>query len=582
MSIIPRPEYPRPDFVREDWLNLNGVWEFEFDDLNMGEKAKWYEDYAFSRTINVPFCFESELSGIGDTSRHDQVWYKRVFDVPDKWKDKRIILHFGAVDYIAKVWINGIYVGEHVGGHTPFTFDVTDVISLNDTNAIVLKAYDNAYDRKQARGKQSWLNQPFDCWYDRTSGIWQTVWLEPVDDKHIDKILMKPDIDKGMLYIEAYISHAAIGSTLKADIKFKGTYINSISVVCTRPRMEFAINVASSEFKWGLNLWTPEMPNLYDIEFALFSQDNREADKAFSYFGMRKISTKAGKVLLNNVPYYQKLILDQGYFPRSNLTPPSEQAIKYDIETTKAFGFNGVRKHQKVEDPIYLYWCDKLGLLVWGEMASYYEFDNESTNIYVKEWQEVINRDYNHPCIITWTPFNESWGVPNILNDKKQQHHTVAVVNMIRSLDDTRLVVSNDGWEHTDTDLCTIHDYRSDGEDFIRTYADKNKITKDSPANRFIFANGYSYNGQPVLITEYGGIAFATDSGWGYGDKVKNEEEFLRRFERVTHAIKSIDYICGYCYTQLTDVQQEVNGLMTYDRKQKFNPAKIKAVNDSL
>jgi beta-galactosidase/beta-glucuronidase len=391
---------------------------------------------------------------------------------------------------------------------------------------------------------------------------------------------MTPDIDTGMLNIEAFITLQAVGCTLNVCVSFDGMSIASVCVPCSKSRVTFNVDIKSDAFKWGLMLWIPENPNLYDITFTVIGKEGDTVDRVDSYFGMRKVSIKNGKVLLNNHPYYQKLILDQGYFPSSNLTAPGEEDLINDIKMTKAFGYNGVRKHQKVEDPVYLYWCDKLGLLVWGEMASYYEYSPKAANTYIQEWQEIIERDYNHPCIIAWTPFNESWGVPNILVDKQQQHHTVAVVNMIRSLDATRLVVSNDGWEHTDTDLCTIHDYRSDGGSFVRVYADKHEVVNGAPAGKFIFAEGYVYKGQPVLITEYGGIAFASDKGWGYGQKVSNEEEFLKRFADITRAIMSIDYICGFCYTQLTDVQQEVNGLMTYDRKPKFDPSKIKAINE--
>jgi len=411
------------------------------------------------------------------------------------------------------------------------------------------------------------MDEPFGCWYTRTSGIWQTVWLEPVDERHIKGVHITPDIDRREIDIEIRVSEKAIGCSVKTDISFQGISISSSTLKCIGANLKFSMNVESKDFEWGIRLWSPESPNLYDIEFALIDNSGLVIDKVSSYFGMRKVSVKDGRVLLNNHPYYQKLILDQGYFPKSNLTAPDEEALINDIKMTKAFGYNGVRKHQKVEDPVYLYWCDRLGLLVWGEMASFYEFSAEAANTYIKEWQEIIERDYNHPCIIAWTPFNESWGVPDILVDKAQQDYTVAVVNMIRSLDSTRLVISNDGWEHTDTDLCTIHDYRADGDDFIKAYADKEKMLNGAPAGRFIFASGYSYKGQPVLITEYGGIAFESDKGWGYGKGVADEEEFLERFKKITHAIMSTDYICGFCYTQLTDVQQEVNGLVDVRQK---------------
>lgn len=580
MNNIPRPEYPRPNFVRKEWLNLNGMWDFEFDDNNIGESQKWFLNRDFNKRILVPFCFESELSGIGDTSRHDHIWFKRTFTVPEKWKGKRILMHFGAVDYIAKVWINDIFIGCHIGGHTPFTFDITDALKWDEDEKIVVKADDMSGDRKQSRGKQTWTEEPFGCWYNRTSGIWQTVWLEPVNEKNINKVRMTPDIDKQMLDIEINVSEKAVGCNLKTDIYFKDVLIASNITRCVEKDLKFFVSVSSHHFEWGIMLWSPESPNLYDIKFTLIDDNGTVYDEVSSYFGMRKISIKDSKVLLNNQPYYLKLILDQGYFPKSNLTAPDEEALIYDIKMTKEFGYNGVRKHQKVEDPVYLYWCDRLGLLVWGEMASFYEFNDETTNVYVKEWQEIIKRDYNHPCIIAWTPFNESWGVPNILTNKAQQDYTVAVVNMIRSLDPTRLVISNDGWEHTDTDLCTIHDYRQSGEEFIKIYSDKNKVLKGAPAGKFIFAGGYNYKEQPILITEYGGIAFVSSEGWGYGKGVKDENEFLERFQELTRAIMSIDYISGFCYTQLTDVQQEVNGLLTYDRKPKIPPEKIREINE--
>lgn len=580
MNNIPKPEYPRPDFVREEWLNLNGRWDFEFDDNNIGESQKWFINHNFTKNIIVPFCFESELSGIGDTSCHDHIWYKKIFAVPEEWEGKRILIHFGAVDYIAKVWINDVFIGNHRGGHTPFTFDITDVLRWDKNEKVVIKVDDISGDTKQARGKQTWKKEPFGCWYTRTSGIWQTVWLEPVEEKHIEKVRMTPDIDNKMLNIDVTLNEKAHGCNLKTDIYFKDVLIASNITKCVSKDLKFSVFVGSHHFEWGIMLWSPESPNLYDIKFTLLDEEGKVRDKVSSYFGMRKISVKNGKILLNNYPYYLKMILDQGYFPQSNLTAPDEEALIYDIKMVKKFGYNGVRKHQKAEEPLYLYWCDKLGLLVWGEMASFYEFNNEAANTYTKEWQEIIERDYNHPCIMAWTPFNESWGVSNILTDRAQQNYTVAIVNMIRSLDSTRLVISNDGWEHTDTDLCTIHDYKEDGDVFIKIYSEKEKVVKGAPAGKYIFAEGYNYKDQPILITEYGGIAFISDEGWGYGKGVKDKEEFLERFKKITNAIMSIDYICGFCYTQLTDVQQEVNGLLTYDRKSKIPPEKIREINE--
>lgn len=580
MNNIPRPEYPRPNFVRKDWLNLNGTWDFEFDDDNIGEKEKWFISHNFSQEIVVPFCYESEMSGINDKGIHDHVWYKKNFSIPESWKNKVIKINFGAVDYVAKVWLNGNYVGSHKGGYTPFSFDITNFLNWNGNEEIVVKVEDQSFNAKQARGKQTWIGEPFACWYTKTTGIWQTVWLEPVDDAHIKKVKLTPDLDNGNLKVKILMTPKSVGKKLKVKIKFEEIDVVETQFQCLDDEMSFVLNLLSKEFEWKIKLWTPEEPNLYDIYLELVENDEKTVDSVKSYFGVRKVSIKNGKFLLNNRPYYQKLILDQGYFPGSLLTPPSEEAIINDIKMTKNFGYNGARKHQKVEDPLYLYWCDKLGLLVWGEMASFYEFTDEAANQYTREWQEILDRDYNHPSIVVWTPFNESWGIPSILVDKNQQSYTVSLVNMIKSIDSTRLVVSNDGWEHTDTDLCTIHDYRESGTEFSKIYEDKNKIINDAPANKFIFAEGFSYNNQPILITEYGGIAFSQAEGWGYGNKVTNEEAFLKRLTEITNAIKSIEYIVGYCYTQLTDVEQEMNGLLTYDRKFKIDPEKIKVIND--
>lgn len=576
--MIPRNEYPRPNFIRKQWLNLNGEWDFEFDDENKGEKEKWYLEKEFSRKIKVPFTYETKLSGIGDSTPHGYVWYKRKFTLPPDWKDKNIILHFGAVDYIAKIWINGEYVGNHIGGYTPFSFDITNYIRWEKPNIIVVKVEDDPFSKEQARGKQTWIESNFGCWYTRTTGIWQTVWIEPVSQIYLKNVKMTPDIKNGRVLIEAFLNKPCIDAKLNCRISFDDIDITNISVDCIEKTLKFSLNVYSNRVsEWGLKLWHPDEPNLYDIEFLLIHK-GEVIDEVKSYFGMREIRVYEGKVLLNGRPFYQKLILDQGYWPESGITPPDEESIIYDIKVTKELGFNGVRKHQKVEDPLYLYWADKLGLVVWGEMASFYDFTDTAMNNYVREWQEIIERDYNHPCIIVWTPFNESWGIPGIGFDKRKQAYTVSVVNMIRALDPTRLVVSNDGWEHTDTDLVTIHDYEQDAQKFLSKYIDKEIIFKSSPIGHNIFAEGYDYKGQPILITEYGGIAYRAQNGWGYGEIAKTEEEFLRRFKALHDAICSIKYVCGYCYTQLTDVEQEMNGLMTFYRKLKVSMDKIREI----
>lgn len=579
-EICPRSEFPRPDFERADWLSLNGEWDFQFDDANMGESEAWYREKEFSSKIIVPYCFQSMLSGINDQSIHPYMWYKKEFKLPEKYlnKKKRILLNFGAVDYAAKVWINDEHVGMHRGGYTPFKFEITRYLN-NDLNIIVLKAEDK-YECQQPRGKQYWGEKPDRCWYTATSGIWQSVWLEYIGEVYIERIKLTPDIDRRTLSTEVFLDGINEDLDITIKISYKGNHIKTVKTEVTERLLKATIDLKEYDYVDEVHYWSPEAPNLYDIDF-LLQKCNQQVDFVKSYFGMRKISVEGDLILLNNKLLYQKLVLDQGYWPDSLLTPPSDEAIVFDIEMTKKFGFNGARKHQKIEDPRYYYWADKLGLLVWGEMPSgYFYNDEEITNI-ISEWTEFIYRDYNHPCIITWVPLNESWGVRNILTDKGQQDFARMLYFLTKCLDGTRLVSSNDGWEQVVSDICGIHDYEPSGERFLKKYDNKNQLMKRAAERRLLYSQGTEYDGQPILITEYGGIAFADKEieNWGYYGCVRNENEFLERYSKITNAVRNTQYICGYCYTQLTDVQQEVNGLMTFDRRPKLDFNIIHEIN---
>ncbi len=576
---LPRPEYPRPDFERQEWLNLNGAWEFDFDDGDIGEKDGWFKGKAFSKTIVVPFCYQSELSGINSKEMHENLWYKREFELPDSSIGKKILLHFGAVDYIAKVWVNGEFVGQHHGGHISFKLDITNYIK-SGKNLLVVKAVDK-YECTQPRGKQYWKEKPDRCWYTPTSGIWQTVWLEAVGELYIDKLRMTPDIDRKTLLTEVYLDRTPSYAEITITVSYKGVEKKSITTSITGRISAVTIDMKEEDFIDEIHYWRPEAPNLYDIKFCII-KNGVVTDEVKSYFGMRKISIKGDLILLNNSPYYQKLILDQGYWPESLITPPSDEAIIYDIEMTKKMGFNGARKHQKIEDPRYYYWADKLGLLVWGEMPSAYDFNSEEIQNVAQEMIDFINRDYNHPCIITWVPLNESWGVRNIYVDKNQQDFGRALYYMVKALDGTRLISTNDGWEQVEADICGIHDYEAWSEGFHPKYQDKENLLSGAANNRrLLYAQGIKYEGQPILVTEYGGIAFKTENceNWGYNGTVNDEESFFARYADITGAIRKTPYIRGYCYTQLTDVMQEVNGLMTADRKVKVDLERIKQVN---
>jgi len=586
-----RPEYPRPQLVRDNWLNLNGEWTFEFDDNNIGQKQEWHKNPNFSKKIQVPFAYQTKYSGINDPTFHDYCWYHRTFEVPPSMKDKQIILHFGAVDYLAHVYVNEQLVGTHEGGHTAFSLDITHYLT-GKTESLTLRVYDPSTDETIPRGKQFWQEESAGIWYTRTTGIWQTVWLEAVEETHIKWIRFTPDVDNGDIEIEWELAGNFAGKQVELDISFKGQQIAKQQITTIESYTKCAINLFGMKvFRTTMHghgwQWTPENPNLYDITIKVLN-GNTELDKINSYFGMRKIHTENGMVYLNNRPYYQKLVLDQGYWPEGLLTAPTDDALKLDIELAKQAGFNGCRKHQKVEDPRFLYWADKLGYLVWGECAAPPSFNQVTVARLTREWIEIIERDYNHPCIVTWVPVNESWGVSNLNYVKQQADHTMGLYYLIKSLDKTRLVISNDGWEMTKTDICAIHNYRHGQKDEVEKYehyktniATKESILAARPNDRNTYVDGYSHQGEPILLTEMGGIGLKVgeDSGWGH-TFANNLEEYLDDYRRVMEAVFASKILFGYVYTQLTDIEQEINGILTYDRKPKCDLAIINGFNN--
>jgi beta-galactosidase/beta-glucuronidase len=576
---IPRSEYPRPQLVREDWINLNGKWQFDYDDLNKGLNEKWFENHNYSKEINVPFSYQTELSGIGDTDFHDLVWYKKAISLPNDWNGKRIILHFGAVDYRAWVWVNGQFVTYHEGGHVPFQAELTEVIQKGE-NEIVVRVEDVTKDLDQPRGKQYWKEKSEGIFYTRTTGIWQTVWLEAVSNTYLENVKMTPDVDKDEITVNYTVNQGLPNQQLEIEISFDGELVTTELVQLTTNKGSRSILLNDFHVHDVGRLWSPEHPNLYDITFRI-KENNQVLDEVNSYFGMRKIAIENGKVMLNNQPYYMKLILDQGYFPDGLLTPPSDEAIKKDVELTKEMGFNGARKHQKIEDPRYYYWADRLGILVWGEMANCYTYTDDAVRRMTAEWQAAVERDYNHPSIVAWVPINESWGVPKLLGDKRQQDHTLGMYYLTKSLDSTRLVMSNDGWEHTKSDLCTIHDYESEKELLKDRYSSIENILDSTPGHRLIYLPGYEYNGEPIQVTEFGGIAYKKSDweGWGYSGAT-DDKDFEEKYYQVISAMLESPLVQGFCYTQLTDVEQEINGLLTYNRKPKIDLEIIKQINE--
>lgn len=582
-KIIPRSEYPRPDRVRENWLCLNGQWDFAFDESGKGISENWMNRKSLDTEITVPFVYQCELSGIGDLRHSDFVWYHRTFTVPASFEGQRVILHFGAVDYKTKVWINGKFIGEHEGGYTPFSFDITyDVADRNATYDLTVLCEDRL-EVEYPRGKQSFRPESFGCWYAPMTGIWQSVWLEAVGMKYIDDIRITPDVDHGCFKLETLLTEVPENGTLAVEVSFKGNFVTALTLNVTRRRVDTVIYFPHNQVELeGFYLWEPYNPNLYDIKLTL-CENGTAIDTLSSYFGMRKIQCEGGKIYLNSNDLYQRLILDQGYWRDGFLTAPSDEALKKDIELTLQLGYNGARKHQKFEDPRYLYWADVLGLLVWEELPSPYFFSDTMKRNCFRDMQEAIKRDYNHPCIITWVPMNESWGIYRVKTNREQQQFTDALYYMIHSLDDTRIVSTNDGWEQTQTDIVSVHDYAPYTNDLTDEYKSTEGILTGAPNKyRTIVCDGYDLAGKPMLVTEYGGIAFAKDehgANWGYCGAVSDEEKFFERFEDITMGFKNCDYFRGYCYTQLTDVFQEVNGLLDMDRKPKMSIDRVRDIN---
>ncbi len=568
--------YPRPQLQRSHWLCLNGQWKFTFDDEGKFSQpdnvAHWLHH------IEVPFAPESIRSGIHDPGFHPNCWYEREFDIVPS--EGRVLLHFGAVDYRARVWVNGQLVADHEGGHTPFKADITSVLNADGKQRVTVWAEDDPHDLAKPRGKQDWQLHSHSIWYPRTSGIWQTVWLEQVPEIYIDRLCWTPHFERWEIGLEAFV----IGQTSRQDsiqLKVKLTAGNQLLVNDTYEVLNGEIHRRIALSDPGIDdyrnelLWSPEKPTLIQAEIQLW-QGDRLLDQVKSYTAMRTVGIQRDRFMLNGHPYYLRLVLDQGYWPESLMTAPSDEALRRDVELTKQMGFNGVRKHQKVEDPRYLYWADVLGLLVWEEMPSAYRFTPKAVERMTREWTEVIQRDASHPCVVVWVPFNESWGVPDLTATPAHRNYVQALYHLTKTLDSTRPVIGNDGWESTSTDILAIHDYDNNPQQLASRYGSGVKLSdlfdRQRPGGRILTLDGYPHQGQPIMLTEFGGIAYGApeDHGiWGY---VRSDgiTDLQRRYSALLAAVNKVELFSGFCYTQLTDTFQEANGLLYADRTPKF------------
>jgi beta-galactosidase/beta-glucuronidase len=586
----PDPAYPRPQVTRPRWTDLTGIWQFGYDDADRGVDERWYQgDGGFDRDITVPYPPESPASGVGDTGFHAIVWYRRSFDRPEAGDrpGERVLLHLGAVDHQASVWVNGHLVATHEGGHTPFSADITPALTEDGPQVVVVRAEDDPHDMTQPRGKQDWHERPHAIWYERTTGIWQPVWLEPVPATHLAALTWTSDLDRCVLRVRARVEgpvpaalRLSVRLTLRGDVLADDVYPATAPVV----QRDIPLDGSRIQHERRSYLWSPDYPNLVEAQVRLLLGDE-VVDEVSSYCGIRTAGASDDHFVLNGRAYPLRMVLAQNYWPSSHLAAPDGEALKREVELVKELGFNAVRIHQKVEDPRFLGWCDRLGVLAWGEMPSALDFGPRTVRRITSEWLEVLERDQSSPALVAWVPFNESWGVPNLGHDPAQRDAVQALYHLTKAIDPTRPVVGNDGWENLASDMIGVHDYSPSGQVLRDRYGSHEAFERTMatvrPYYRPISLPGLARNGQPLIVSEFGGITYdpGREDYWnGYG-AVSSAEELLERYGDLVGALLSSPVVAGFCYTQLTDTAQERNGLLTEDRKPKVDPGAIAGIN---
>ena len=570
---IPRPEHPRPQFQRDAWVNLNGPWTFAFDPGRSGLAAGWHESAGFDREIVVPFCPESMLSGVGHTDFIEAMWYHRRFDVPADWAGRDVLLHFGGVDYESEVFVDGRSVGRHFGGTVSFCHDITRFVQPGSSHDLVVRVYDDVRSGVQPGGKQCPALHSRGCHYTRTTGIWQTVWLEAIAPGGLAGVQIVPDLDGARFVLTPTFRPGPSGLSFRAMLSEGGEAVAEASAPAAQAA---AISLKLAHPR----PWSPADPHLYDLALEVRDAGGGVVDSVAGYAGLRKVHVEGNRLCLNNRPVFLRFVLDQGFYPDGIWTAPSDEALRGDIELSLAAGFNGARLHQKVFEERFHYWADRLGYLTWGESSSWGADVNSplAARNFLSEWREILLRDRNHPSIIAWTPFNETGHV----SDAAQHARTeIDAYETCKALDPTRPVNETSGYVHVRTDLWTVHNYAQDPA----------KLREDltPTAGKGVFRNfpdkEVEYAGQPYFVDEYGGIKWnpsvADEAGreksWGYGNTPADLDEFTARLEALTEVVLSLEHVSGYCYTQLTDVEQEQNGVYFYDRREKFDMARIAA-----
>ncbi len=569
---LPRAEYPRPQFVRDAWQNLNGQWTYEFDFGLSGLNRGLQNSQGFGSPITVPFCPESKLSGVEYKDFIAGMWYHRTIRRPAEWAGKRVRLNFGAVDYFCAVYIDGALIGHHWGGSSSFSFDITDAVADGADHNLVVRVEDATRSNEQTTGKQAHDYASSGCMYTRVTGIWQTVWMEAVSPFGLKSAYIVPELDEKRFVVQPEFFGLQAGQTLEVIVR-DGQKV----VARQQQRAATPMNVILT--LKNVKTWSPESPFLYDIEMNVRAQDGTLLDRVTSYAGMRKIHIEGNRLFLNNRPIYLRTVLDQGYYPTGVWTAPSDADLRRDVELGLKAGFNGARLHQKVFEERYLYWADKLGYLVSAESASWGMNMQgiAAARNYLTEWKEIVVRDRNHPSIIMWTPYNETWSRSRDREAARQHDRLVSDVFYLTHDLDYRPIDDCSGGNHVVADIWSLHNYSQSGKDLAEVLRWKNG--KAPQVNEY----EARYSGQPYFFDEYGGIKWVVgqqyaENTWGYGQGPKTLDELYTRLEELTRTIISFDYICGFCYTQLTDVEQEQNGVYNFDRSEKFDMKRIHGI----
>ncbi len=584
--------YPRPQLVRESWAGLDRVVGFAHDDAGVGVAERWFDDPSpFTRSIRLPFPPESDASGIGEKGYHPCVWYRIELTDADltaagysRRGGERLVLHSGAVDHHAIVWVDGVHVGEHIGGQASFSFDITDALA-SDTgrHVVVVRAYEDPLDMSQPRGKQDWQPTPHSIWYERTTGIWRTVWLEAVPAFHLTRLAWRPNVAAGT--VTCLLEYPVRPSTpvdVEIALGHDGVLLAAASVAVTGRTASVTLHLPGDS--WTLMhdelVWTPDHPTLIDA--AVVTHGPGCDDAVASYLGLRDVEITGGMLSLTGRPFYLRSVLEQGYWAESHLTPPSVAALRDEVELILALGFNSARIHQKVEDPRFHFWADKLGLTLWNETAATYVFDSTAVARLTAEWIDLVRAYESHPSVICWVPFNESWGIDKVGSDPAQAAFSRGLSDLTRALDPTRPVVSNDGWEHTDSDLLTVHDYAFDRDLIAARYADGIADLLRTPVAgpRPLVVGDRQRLDVPVLLTEIGGVRFvpeASEETWGYST-ASSPDDLADRIAAILEPIQAARGVAGFCWTQLTDTLQEANGLCTSDRTPKLPAERLSAL----